>query len=169
MRVSDWLYRKQRLDNLFSIYGTLPTVPPDVRIHWIRYLIVRTSGFLETSLGYFYSEYTATKAGPRVISFVDSRLESPGNMRMERVLRLIKEFGDDWHSQVEAHPDFDRIRVAVNSIVTNRNTIAHGDDVSMSFQQLQEYYDWIIVLLDFLLAQCSSETHTPSFTRRQRR
>jgi hypothetical protein len=126
MRRQDWISRKEKLERLFAIYDTLPTNPPDLRIHWVRYLVVRTSGFIETSVSYFYNQYAADKASLKIRSFLEARLESPGNLRMDRIMRLVQEFSGDWYQEIESHTDFDRIRAAINSVVANRNTVAHA-------------------------------------------
>jgi hypothetical protein len=170
MRMQHWLDRKREIERLFDAYDRFPADQADLRRHWIQYLVVRIAGFLETSVSFIYNEYAADKASRRIRSFVSYRLEKPGNLRMDRVAKLVKEFGDDWYSELTEHADIDQIEAAVNSIVSNRNNVAHGEDISVGIVQLRSYFDWAVALLDFLIAQCDRETHTERMTpRRQRR
>lgn len=169
MRTQHWLNRKQRLESLFDSYDRLPESPPNIRAHWVRYLVVLTSGFLETSVSFIYTAYAEDKASPRLQKYVSAQLDSPGNLRMDRLCRLIGSFGEDWLEEVTQLPDYGRIKAAVDSIVSNRNNVAHGEDISTTILQLREYYDAVVILLDLLVAQCDRDAHTQHFTRRQRR
>lgn len=169
MRKQDLVTKKERLDRLFEYYDRLPATEPELRAHWVRYLVVLTSGYLETSVSYIYSGYAEGKSAPRIIRYIAARLESPGNLKMVRLERLIREFGDDWFDELKTRPDFDQIRSAVDSVVSNRNNVAHGDEISTTIRQLREYYDVVVTLVDILYEQCDRETHAQRWTRKQRR
>ncbi|MGH2551369.1 MAG: HEPN domain-containing protein, partial [Thermomicrobiales bacterium] len=139
----------------------------ELKRHWMQYLVVRISGFLETSISYIYNEYASDKANARILSFLTARLENPGNLRTDRLYRLIKEFGQDWHDEVIGRPDAEQIAAAVNSIVVNRNHVAHGENISVGINQAREYFMKIMVLLDFLVEQCERESHTGRLSQRR--
>jgi hypothetical protein len=169
MRQAEWLDNKRQLESLFDLYDQIPNNFNEVKAHWIRYLVVRTSGFIEVSLSDFLVQYSEDKAAPRVLRFVDRRLEYPGNMAMERILGIIHQFGEDWHDEIKNRPDFDQMKSAINSLIAIRNAVAHGQSVSTGMAQLREYLAQAIALLEIIFEQCSREVQPYRFSRRQRR
>ncbi len=169
MRRQGWVSKKDRLDRLFGYYRQLPPTQPELRSHWVRYLVVLTSGFLETSVGYIYTEYARVKSEQRVGKYVAARLERPVNLGMDRLEQLVRDFDDAWLDELQKHPDFDQIRSSVQSVVSNRHKVAHGDDINTTFSQLEGYYNGVIKLLDILTEQCDRETQPGRITKKDRR
>jgi hypothetical protein len=148
-----WVAEKQRLDTLYDRFDQLPD-DLELRSHWTKYLCVLTSGFLETSLLAIYAEYARAKASPRFANFVERQLTGSTNYTMEKVERLVASFDQGWSDELTGHADYDRLKASVNSVVNNRNRIAHGQSTSLSFGQLTDYYSDVVALLDLLFAQC---------------
>ena len=169
MRRSEWLDKKARLEQVFNRYEHLPVLPPDIRLHWVKYLVILTSGFVESSIAYIYGDYAQDKATPRLQRYIASRLDSPGNMSWDRLSRLVQSFGTDWIDELNQHPDRLQLKSALDSIISNRNNIAHGENIATTIGQLRSYYDSVVRLLDFLYEQCDRESQSHRFSRRQRR
>src|SRR5262249_6050983 len=129
-------------------------------------LVVRTSGFIETSVSYFYNQYAADKASPKIRSFLEARLETPGNLRMDRIMRLAQEFSGDWSQEIESHADFDRIRAAINSVVAQRNLLAHGDELCMVSEELRECCRCVLELLEPPCEVCDRYGRVERLSRR---
>jgi len=165
MRRRDWGFAKDKLDELYGAYDSISTEDLLIRSHWIRYLIVITSGFMETSVRMFYTQYAEDKSSPKVHSFVLERLDRPGNMRMDKLLRLVGEFDRDWRCEIESHSDFARLKASLNSLVTLRNSIAHGENVNTGMVQLKSYYDDVVIVLEMLFSQCDRDSNTQRLRR----
>jgi hypothetical protein len=169
VRKQGWVSNKERLDRLFIGIERIPPSEPELRSHWVRYLVIRTSGFLETSVSYIYSQYAEEKAEPRVARFVAAQLDYPGNLKMDRLERLIRDFDDEWFNELQRTPEFDQIKAAVESVVSNRNRVAHGEDISTTIGQLKQYYEGVIRFLDLITAQCERETRPTRFRKKDTR
>jgi hypothetical protein len=156
VRRQSWLSKKQRLDRLFAHYERLPD-EDEIRSHWVRYLVILTSGLLETTVEFIYTEYTAAKSAPRVSKFVARRLAKGGNLGMNKLEQIVRDFDDLWFQQLQQHTDFDEISSAVESVVSNRNRVAHGEDITLTFTQLSGYNDRILNLLDLIADQCDED------------
>ncbi len=154
MRSIEVVRYQQRLDNLFSKAGTLST-DIEVQAHWARYLCVLVSGFIEMAVRETYSQYARNKAAPYVANFVDGRLRGFQNPNMERILQLTRLFSPQWEehlrNSIEGEP-----KDAIDSIVANRNRIAHGEDVGITYVRIKSYYESAIKVVEVIEEQCST-------------
>jgi len=129
--------QKQRLDELFDSAGRLSDV--ELQSHWSRYLCILVSGFLENSVELCLSEYSKRRSDPAVANFVSARLRGFQNPKMSAITELLGAFKPEWKSELEASTQ-GQLSDSVNSIVGNRNRIAHGESVSLSMSSLKAYY-----------------------------
>ena len=138
---------KQRLDVLFK---RVSSSPDDLdRAHWARYLCVLVSGFIETSLGAIYSDYARKRAAPDVAAYVCARLAKLTNMKMADVCGLAGEFNRSWRCHLE-QATAGEIKDAVDSVVANRNLIAHGRDVGISYHRVKDYYGSVVTMVELV-------------------
>lgn len=145
-----------RLDDLFEKVSHLSN-DPELQAHWARYLCVLVSGFLETSIRQIFSEYTKTKAHPKIVNYVEKQLERFQNPNVEAVLQLAGAFDPSWRSELEDTVD-EEVLAAVNSVVTNRHSIAHGRNVGLSYVVMREYYINSRKLIKSIDEQCSNSS-----------
>lgn len=143
--------RKQQLDGLFKAARNLSDL--EMQAHWSRYLCVLVSGFLENSVELCLSEYTKRSAHANVSNFVSAKLRWFQNPRMGEILDLFGSFNPDWRTQLEAATS-GQLSDSVNSIVGNRNRIAHGDSVSLSMSSLADYYKDALKVIDLFQRTC---------------
>lgn len=143
---------KNRLDNLF---GQVSVFSGDIEIqsHWARYLCILVSGFIETSVSAIYSQYAKERSHVYVANYVSSRLERFTNPKMEDILVLAGRFSEDWRDKLESITT-DEQKDAVDSIVANRNRIAHGVNVSISYDRVRKYYQNILKVIQLLEDTC---------------
>ena len=143
--------QKQRLDDLFNAVRTLPDV--EMQSHWSRYLCVLVSGFLENSVELCLSEYSKRGTNVLVSNFVNAKLRDFQNPRMGIILDLFGSFNPDWKAQLEVATK-GQLSESVNSIVTNRHKIAHGESVSLSMSRLAGYYKDAVTVIELLQKTC---------------
>ena len=152
MKTVDAVRYRNRLDNLFqqvsSFSGNI-----ELQAHWARYLCVLVSGFVEVSVRAILSEYTQKKASPTVVSYVTKQLSGFQNPKMERILELTRDFSPAWESALRQAVDGER-KDAIDSIVANRNLIAHGDPVGITYTRIRQYYQNAITVVEHVEKQC---------------
>ena len=73
---------------------------------------------------------------------------------MGKILALTCDFSSEWMKTLEEATKGE-IKAAINSIVSQRNHIAHGKSSSVSYEQLEKYYDKAIEGIQILENQCS--------------
>jgi ElaB/YqjD/DUF883 family membrane-anchored ribosome-binding protein len=145
---------KQKLDSLFEKVKDF-SADTYLQSHWARYLCISVSGFLETSVRIIYREYAKSKAIPQVANFVEGKLEDFQNPKMEKILQLTGGFSKEWASDLRLKTDGE-LKDAVDSIAHNRNQIAHGGSVGMTYRQIKDYYDRAIKVIELIENQCSN-------------
>ena len=148
------LRQKQVLEDLFSQIGQLGGAGERIQSHWARYLCVLVSGFLETSIHAIYSQYAKAKAAPNVANYVQRRLRRFQNPKMGAILELTGAFSSHWESALKNWAEGD-LKDAVDSIVANRNNIAHGRDVGITYTRIKDYYERAVKVIEFMDNQCN--------------
>lgn len=130
---------------------------PELLGHWGRYLCILTAGFLENAIRILYGAHAQRRASADVASFVVSQLERVQNPKARRFLEVAEAFDKTWATALAVYLDEDdgRRRNAIDSIMNNRNLIAHGRNTSISVARVREYFNAISEVLDYIEAQCA--------------
>ncbi len=152
MRNAQVAQDKQRLDSLFKRIKDFAG-DTELQAYWAQFLCVLTSGFIENSVRNLYSEYARTKSSPYVANYVSHELQSFRNAKSEKIIQLTGIFSPEWRVALEDYME-DRRKAAIDSIVSNRNQIAHGRPVGITFARIREYYEnsvEVIVFIDNLV------------------
>ncbi|MBI4319344.1 MAG: hypothetical protein HY675_12710 [Chloroflexi bacterium] len=146
---------EQRLNSLFKRVGELDA-DPELQAHWARYLCILVSGYLETAVREVYGGYAERTSSLRVARFVLQRLDGVQNANMERILQTAGAFDEQWRDQLKDITEGD-LKDAVDSIVNNRNQIAHGRDTGISYSVVHDYYQRVTKVVRLLQEQCGPE------------
>ena len=125
--------------------------------HWGRYICILTAGLLENSIREIYSEYVRSASSPQVSNFAVSSLQTVFNPNANRFVQVARSFSQEWGSSLE---DFlsangGQRKDAIDSIINNRNQIAHGRITSVSVVQVMNYLQGAVEVIDFIESQCS--------------
>lgn len=153
MNQIDVVRYQKRLDGLFKQVSLLGD-NAELQSHWARYLCVLVSGFIEISVRSLYSGYAKNKAAPYVANFVEHYLERLQNPNMDRIVTLAGAFSPKWEEELRIVTEGE-LKDAVDSVVANRNRIAHGDDVGITFARVQGYYKRVARVVEIVEQQCA--------------
>ena len=124
--------------------------------HWGRYLCVMAAGFLEYSLQTIYSDFAASASSPRVASFTSLRLRRLASPNSQRFVEVARSFDQNWGEQLEEYlgNGLGSRKDAIDSIIGNRNQIAHGGAVGISVHRVRDLLERSIPVLEFIEDQC---------------
>jgi hypothetical protein len=111
------------------------------------------SGYLEISIRELLGRYAEQCASKSVSTYVWSQLKFFQNPKMEPTIQLVMSFDSGWGKSLREFVEDER-GDAVNSIVSNRNEIAHGNDVGVTIARLRTWYEKSNEVLDFLMGLC---------------
>ncbi len=145
---------QQKIDNLVARmeglgYGS------EVQSDLAKYLCIASLGYLERSVHAIYSEYARVHSERKVARYFSQRMPMGANFNMTKLLETIDGFDTDWGDELRNHVDFDRYKSAIDSLRSNRNGIAHGADVGVSFVQAKEYCSSVKEVVELLKNQCT--------------
>jgi len=148
---------KNKLDDLFTYIKELRKLNNfELESQWATYLCIRVSGFLETSIRSIYIEYCSDKSHPNISKYVASNLESnrSQNMKPENILSLAMAFNEDWKRKLEIYMSEDGRKEAIESVINIRNSAAHGGNMSVSYARVDDYYEKIWEVIQFIIELC---------------
>lgn len=141
--------RKSRLDHLFALVGRLPidTAGLEVQGHWARYMCVLSAGFVETALEAIFCTFAHGRGtAGEVLNFVQHEMRRKTNLDSRRLVHVVNSYDRAWAARLEELLSGE-YSSALNSIISNRNRIAHGDDVNISYSDVKGYYIRVCQLL----------------------
>ena len=130
--------RAARLDAAFGRAAAFEE--PEIQADYTRYLCILVAGFIERSVEDILQAYAEQKADSRVTRYVGTTLRRRGNLRANQIVRLFGDFDDSWKEQLDETLT-DEQRQAIGNVYANRNPIAHGEDVDLTYSQIQNDYE----------------------------
>jgi hypothetical protein len=127
-----WLVTSLRakLDDLAALVQVPPKEPgAEEEVIWLsRFLVVRSTGFLEQVAVEVCRVYVAERSGGKVRTFAHSWLEKSRNPSPDNLEELIGRFDSDLSDEFKALLDDEdqRLRRELHFLIDRRNKIAHG-------------------------------------------
>lgn len=147
------VYRlRQVLDNAFDRAARVGD-DSELQSDFARYLCVLVSGFLEKAIGELVLEHTRRQASPSLQRFVEFQTRRLTNVNAQRLQDLLGTFDSEWRQNLEGFL-IDERKDAVDSIVSLKNSIAHGQSVGVTFVRVKEYYKQILFVVERVAELC---------------
>jgi len=128
---------ERRIDALFRDAQGLGI---DLQAELAKLACILASGYLEVACEEIFSAYTEPRSNGSVGRYVNRHLRRLRNVKSERLLQLVGAFDPERRSEVEEEIR-GRLADSINSIVANRNLVAHGRDVGLTLVRVKQYYD----------------------------
>lgn len=104
-----------------------------------RFLCVLSSGLIELAVIHTLSNYSLKQSHPNVARYVGANVARLRNAKFEDVLVMLGHFSPAWREHFEDNTA-QEVKDAVDSIVNNRNQIAHGGQTGISLATFTNYY-----------------------------
>jgi hypothetical protein len=79
------------------------------------------------------------KSHPNIHNYVTVSTDNLTNLRTEKLCKFLNSFNSEWRREFENIVS-DEEKDAVNSVVSNRNHIAHGQDVGVTYVSVLKWY-----------------------------
>jgi RiboL-PSP-HEPN len=146
---------KQHLDQAFALAAAVPAEPTELRAHLARYLVVLVSGFVERSVKDIGAEFVDRYSVDPVKSFVGSQVRRWSNFDSERLLTFAGYFDKRWAADLRTYLDGPP-GAALDSLVTLRNAVAHGQSISTTLADVTDYYAKAYGVLERFDSLCGS-------------
>jgi len=144
--------RKQQLDHLFKQIASFQG-DAELQAHWARYLCVLVCGFIEVAVSEIYSEFARSKSQSYIANYVQKQLRRFHNPNMEKLLSLAGSFNELWRDKLKKDIDGE-LKDAVDSIVNNRNNIAHGRNSDITYGRIKDYFERAVKVITLIEDLC---------------
>ena len=129
---------EQRLDSAFGRLGQT-SFDSEVQADCARYLCILVSGYLEKCVYELVVDHARRKGAPSLLRFVDHKTKRFTNANARKLQELMGDFDPVWRSSLELSIT-DDLKDAVDSVVSLRNKIAHGESVGVTYIRIKDYY-----------------------------
>jgi len=137
--------QQKKLDQLFELTNLIEE--DEVKSHLLKLLCIRTSGLLETAFKNLILEYLQGTSPKEIQSFVSSEIKLISNLKSERLITTLNRFSSEWSVELKNMITEEQFS-SLNSLISNRNNIAHGENDSITFSPMKKYYvDTISVIV----------------------
>ncbi len=154
------IQKQEKLQHLFEQAEQLQQIDKvdvEIKSGFVSYLCVRTSGYVESSVKTILREYVKSKTSntaPDITNFVNKQLDTTFNPRPSEVLKLIGQFNSKWRENLRDAIK-GRLGDSLDSIVVNRNRVAHGVDVNLSLRDLGKWFEDAQEVVELVYSECS--------------
>jgi len=143
--------QRDRLNAAFQRAYAVDLDALETRSDLAKYLCIRVSGFLETSIGALVVEYCKGQAGPRVARYVAGDVTKFQNANRQKIIDLLGQFDTGWREDLEEYLCDER-GAAVGTIVANRHKIAHGQDSDLTLVQVKRHWEAVQEVVEHIAA-----------------
>lgn len=143
--------QQQAIDSLLAAASELPPGDP-AQAYITQFACVRISGFIERAVVEIYYNY-ANARQPVFGRFASRRLDRQSNPNAENLCQLAGDFVSEWEAGLREFLEINGRRDAINSVVTNRHRIAHGETANFGLSQLREWYEKVLEYVRFVETQ----------------
>jgi hypothetical protein len=115
------------------------TKDDELKAHLSKYFCVKISGFLENVIKNLIAIYVEKGSPKPVSNFVLQDIKGVTNLSGEKLSKFLAKFSTDWEDKFKDKIT-DKQIASLNSIISNRNSIAHGQQDNISYNAVSEYY-----------------------------
>ncbi len=112
----------------------------ELSAHFARYLCIIVSGLVERGTKQLVGDYiqTHTQTAPQVRRFTQDQLSNLWGINLDKFTKLVKALDSGWWETLNTTQR--RELDSLNSLSSLRNKIAHGEDVTTTVGDIQQYF-----------------------------
>jgi len=104
-----------------------------------KFLVVFICGIYEEIIETLVNEMVKKTNNPYVYKFISNSLRKYfRNPNIAKIAGLLGDFNTQWKEEIKNLPD--DVKTALDNIYTNKNGIAHGDTINITFADVCDFY-----------------------------
>ncbi|MBA0188163.1 HEPN domain-containing protein [Pectobacterium odoriferum] len=129
-----------------------------------RYAIIKSCGTIEYSFKTIICDYNYSSHSAQAKKFIDGKFRNSSmNPSFSNIIKGLEQFDENWsmsfNKKIKTHPSKDKLHTSLSSLNTARNTFAHGNNPSTSFNNVKEYFIDAVKIIELMeLAIIETET-----------
>lgn len=140
----------EKINHLIVGMGALADPVP----YLTKYALMKACGTLEFCFKTIIADMHVG-ASSQVQNYINRKIrESSMSPTESNICGILKSFDDNWNknfkTELNNHSECGKIRSSLTSLINARNTFAHGMSSTVSFNEVQEYFNESIKLIEIL-------------------
>ncbi|MFK0337002.1 HEPN domain-containing protein [Agrobacterium deltaense] len=160
-KVADRERIRSRINNLLDDLtaknkaGTLDT---QSQAHFAKYIAVLVSGHLEQAIKEILIDYSKARSHPTLQNYINKSWPVSRNMNADNILSILLQFDEAWKLKLDEWLEDEERRGTINSLVSWRNGIAHGDEANttgVTLNSVRKSFKTTCGLIDYLDRMCA--------------
>lgn len=145
---------RHQISSLDALFTTADSITDEeIQSHFAKYLCVKTSGLFENYIKSQIGDFADSTSAQQIAKHVKNKNKNFTNIDYRKLDSFLNSFSTDWWDEFEKGLSAD-MKSSLNSVISNRNNIAHGNPDSITFRNMKTHYDnmkKIIGLLDSII------------------
>lgn len=109
-----------------------------------NHLAIKSAGLIEKSLQYTLDEYCRRRSSAFIANFVRKMAERENSLNCEKIRNFLDRFDSSWWSEIQQDLD-EPVFVAIDSLKTIRDQIAHGNHNGTGLITIKQYYENVVI------------------------
>lgn len=130
--------QERKLDTLLE--QIKDTKDDEIKAHLSKYFCIRVSGYLENVIKNLVAQYSEGSSPQAISTYVQNTMRNVTNLSEDNLTQLLKRFNSDWEVNFANQVSEQQLE-SLNSLISNRNSIAHGQQDNISFRYIGQYYN----------------------------
>lgn len=111
----------------------------ELKAHLSKYFCVSISGYLENVIKVLIAIYVEKGCPKPISNYIQQDIRGVTNLSVDKLLKFLSKFNSEWESKFKEQISEKQLE-SLNSIISNRNSIAHGQQDNISYKAISEYY-----------------------------
>ena len=122
----------------------------EVAAHWAQYLCIRVASNLDTCITSIFIEYARVNGNEQIRRYIENRLSRFNNLRPRKIIQLHQDFKPLWGRSVKSFLKDEKKWDTIESIVNNRNRIAHGESAEISIENVRVWFKECQTVIEYV-------------------
>jgi len=132
----------------------------------IDYSVIRAYGTIEFAFKCIIADFFEDGQSEYIKNFISNKVrEKPINPEIGRIYTLIKNFDDVLHTRFKGdmnqYSNKDKLLSSLNSLRGQRHTLAHGGNITISFNDVFQYYKDSCIIIKILDRSLNNSDNFP--------
>lgn len=129
----------QKIDEAIKDIENFSNISELEKSYLAKFLVVFICGIYEEVIENIVNERINEHKSIETSNYIRESLHNTfRNPNMQNIKRLLGKFNNKWKLEVENLPQ--DAQTAINNIVNDKNSLAHGNDVSITLRDVVQYY-----------------------------
>lgn len=144
-------YLQARIERIFELADDCDD--DEIKSELACFAAVLSSGLVESACRHSLLSYTSKRANRQILSYVEANLYFFQNAKTSKIEELLRSFDPDFADRMRSSLTEEEL-AAIDSVVNNKNNLAHGENPGLSLEVMKGYYGYIKTALEKLASIC---------------